>query len=264
MDRARLKTIIILILALVNLFLLGAIGWRASEERSARERTLLELTERFAGDQITLTARLPERLPPAGQTLVRSAEREDALAEALLGDCTPEDLGGGIYRYSSAAGQGMFRSSGSFEITGTLGSGDAEEFCRELCKAFGYQDFSLALEDSTGEGSALYYHDSLPVVNAAITFRISDGVLTAVRGTLLPQLSAGEETSSMTAVTALTRFLEDCRATGEVVSAVTDIALCYELQSTASSPMTLSPAWRITADTGDFFVNCATGKVTHN
>ena len=261
MDRARLKTIIILILALVNLFLLGAIGWRASEERSARERTLLELTARFAQDQIALTARLPERLPPAGQTLVRGADRERALAESLLGECTPEDLGGGIYRYSSAAGQGTFRSSGSFEVTGTLGSGDAEDFCRKLCREFGYQDFSPALEE--GEYTALYYHDSLPVVNAAISFRISDGVLTAVRGTLLPQLSAGEEPSSMTAVTALTRFLEDCRATGEVVSAVTDITLCYELQNTASSPMTLAPAWHITADTGDFFVSCATGKVTH-
>lgn len=262
MDRARLKTIIILILALVNLFLLGAIGWRASEERSARERTLLELTERFAGEQVALTARLPDSLPPAGQTLVRSAERESSLATALLGACTPEDLGGGIYRYSTAAGEGTFRSSGSFEVTGTLGSGEAEEFCRQLCKEFGYQDFSMAPEGD--EGTALYYHDSLPVVNAAITFHIADGVLTAVRGTLLPQLSAGEDTSSMTAVTALTRFLEDCRTTGEVVSAVTDITLCYELQSTASSPMTLSPAWRITADTGDFFVSCATGKVTHN
>jgi len=104
----------------------------------------------------------------------------------------------------------------------------------------------------------------LLVVNAAITFHIADGVVTAVRGTLLPQLSAGEDTSSMTAVTALTRFLEDCRTTGEVVSAVTDITLCYELQSTASSPMTLSPAWHITAENGDFFVSCATGKVTHN
>lgn len=262
MDRSKLKTVIILILTAVNLFLLGTIGWRLAEERSARERTAAELVQRFAAMDVTLSAALPEGTTPAGQTLARSVDNDAAMAKALLGeDARSEDLGGGIWRYTSAAGQGVFRAGGSFEVSGRLGS-DPEALCKELCRQFGYKELQLNMD--AGEGSARQYFGSLPVLGGEITFQAEGGVLTAVRGTLLPQLSAEtEDVSSITAVTALTLFLEDCRAVGTVVSEVTEVVPCYELQSTAASPMTLSPAWRITADTGEFTVSCATGKVTH-
>ena len=265
MDRSKLKNIIILILAIANLCLLGAIGWRVTEERAARERTAQELTERFARQNVTLAAQLPDKTPPAGVTLTRSTDHDAALARALLGEqAAARDLGGGIYRYSSEAGRGAFRSGGSFEISGRLGSGDAESFCRKLCREFGYEEFTMELDETgTGAGAALQYFDGLPVIHAEILFQVEEGILTAVQGVALPNAAAGSEDSdAMTASTALTLFLEDCRVTGAVVSAVTAVTPCYELQSTAASPMTLSPAYRITADTGTFFVSCSTGKVT--
>lgn len=265
MDRSKLKNIIILILAIVNLCLLGAIGWRMTEARAARERTAQELTERFARQNVALTAQLPEQAAPAGMPLTRSTDHDAALARALLGEnASVRDLGGGIYRYASETGQGAFRSGGSFEITGRLGSGDAEAFCRKLCREFGYEEFTMELDETgTGAGSALQYFNGLPVIHAEVVFQVEQGVLTAVQGMALPNTSAGsEDGSTMTAATALTLFLEDCRVTGAVVSAVTAVTPCYELQSTAAAPMTLSPAYRITADTGDFYVSCSTGKVT--
>ena len=265
MDRSKLKNIIILILAIANLCLLGAIGWRVTEERAARERTAAELAERFARQNVDLTALLPEETAPAAVTLSRSTEHDAALARMLLGkDALVRDLGGGIYRYSSAAGRGAFRSGGSFEVAGRLSSGDPESFCRKLCREFGYEEFTMELdENGTGSGSARQYFNGLPVIRAEITFQVESGVLTALQGVALPQTAAGtEDAGTMTAATALTLFLEDCRATGAVVSAVTAVTPCYELQSTAASPMTLSPAYRITADTGTFFVSCSTGKVT--
>lgn len=265
MDRSKLKNIIILILAIANLCLLGAIGWRVTEERAARERTAQELTERFARQNVALTAQLPDKTPPAGVTLTRSTDHDAALARALLGEqAAARDLGGGIYRYSSEAGRGAFRSGGSFEITGRLGSGDAESFCRKLCREFGYEEFTMELdENGTGSGSALQYFNGLPVIHAEVRFQVEEGILTAVQGVALPNAAAGSEDSdAMTAATALTLFLEDCRATGAVVSAVTAVTPCYELQSTAAAPMTLSPAYRITADSGDFYVSCSAGKVT--
>ena len=117
-------------------------------------------------------------------------------------------------------------------------------------------------ENGTGSGSARQYFNGLPVIRAEITFQVESGVLTALQGVALPQTAAGtEDAGTMTAATALTLFLEDCRATGAVVSAVTAVTPCYELQSTAA-PMTLSPAYRITADSGDFYVSCSAGKVT--
>ena len=267
MDRSKLKNIIILILAIANLCLLSAIGWRVTEVRTARERTAAELTERFARQNVDLTAQLPEQTPPAGMTLTRSTDHDAALAQALLGETAMvRDLGGGIYRYSSETGRGAFRSGGSFEITGRLGSGDAESFCRKLCREFGYEEFAMELDEShTGSGSAIQYFNGLPVIHAEVTFLVEEGVLTAVQGVALPNAAAGpEDPDAMTAATALTLFLEDCRATGAVVSAVTAVTPCYELQSTAAAPMTLSPAYRITADSGDFYVSCSTGKVTRS
>ena len=50
--------------------------------------------------------------------------------------------------------------------------------------------------------------------------------------------------------------------TGAVISAVTEVQLSYVLQSTASAPMTLSPAWRIATDSGDYLVSCGDGSVS--
>ena len=46
-----------------------------------------------------------------------------------------------------------------------------------------------------------------------------------------------------------------------VVSAITEISLCYELQNTAAASMTLVPSWQIVTDTAIFYVNCISGTV---
>ena len=68
----------------------------------------------------------------------------------------------------------------------------------------------------------------------------------------------------MSAVTALTKFLNARRDSGAVVSAVTEVYLCYELQSTAAAPMSLVPAWCVVTDTGNYYVNCLTEAVTRS
>ena len=47
-----------------------------------------------------------------------------------------------------------------------------------------------------------------------------------------------------------------------MVTAVTDLYLCYELQSTTATPMALVPAWCVSTDTADYYVNCYTGAVS--
>jgi hypothetical protein len=83
-----------------------------------------------------------------------------------------------------------------------------------------------------------------------------------VSGTLLPpEGSSGiSETEPLSAAAALTVFQNTRRETGAVVSAVTELTLCYELQST--STLTLAPSWCITTDTKNYYVNCITGSVT--
>jgi len=264
MNRAHLKNIIILILLLVNLVLLGFLGTRLSQERAARTRTLAELTELFASEGISLTAQIPEDAPPSGQTLTRDVDGDRALAVSLLGDSLEtSDEGGGIYTCASENGQALFRSSGSFEVTGLLARTDAEAVCKKFCQAFGYQDLVMDLHGGSGTGIAVQYFDGYPVANATVKFLVENGRLISVSGIHLPQTSSGTVSGgSLSAVTALTKFLEDRRAVAAVLSSVSDVYLCYELQSTAAAPMSLTPAWCVVTDTGNYYVNCSTGAVT--
>ena len=65
----------------------------------------------------------------------------------------------------------------------------------------------------------------------------------------------------LSALDALNAFLGTVQS-GAVVTAVTDLYLCYELQSTTAPPMALVPAWCVSTDTADYYVNCYTGAVS--
>ena len=81
-------------------------------------------------------------------------------------------------------------------------------------------------------------------------------------GTHLPReeesIVAGGALSALGALDALLGTIQS----GAVVTSVTDLYLCYELQSTTATPMALVPAWCISTDTADYYVNCYTGEVT--
>lgn len=268
METFRLKNIIILILALVNVFLLSSLALRKSSEYAADRRAGEELQQLFEKDGVSLdSALLPSDQPPAGRTLTRSTEQDQSLAAFLLGSgLTVSDEGGGIYAYRSDFGLAQFRSGGSFDVIGKIPQEDLEAFLRRFCKAYGYGDLTVSLKDGSGTAKAVQYCDGLPVVNGTVTFTAEDGVLLSVSGTHIPDTysAAPDSGTPLSDVAALTAFLKARRDTGAVVSAVTAVSLCYELQSTTSAPMTLVPAWRIGTDTVNYYVNCFTSAVTHD
>ena len=84
-----------------------------------------------------------------------------------------------------------------------------------------------------------------------------------VTGTLLPEAYSevppkAEPLSASAALTAFQRFRQE---NGSVVSAIFDLYLSYELQSTPTSAMTLVPSWCIITDTVHYYVNCLTGNI---
>ncbi len=266
MDRCRLKNIIILILALLNGFLLFSLAQRRASEQAAFRRTAEQLTALFAADGITLDPGVISREnPPGGVTLERDAALEREAAAFLLGASpAATDQGGGIFHYAGGAGEALFRSSGGFDASGTLAEENAEEFCRAFCRAFSYEAPDLEL-DGGGNGvfTAAASFDRLPVFNCAVTFTVENHVLTAVSGTLLPKsgtASPGGE-PPLSAAGALGVFQRMRRESAAVASTVTDMRLCYELQTSGAS-MSLAPAWRIVTDAGDYYVNCLTGGVS--
>lgn len=265
METSRLKNIIILLLVLVNLFLLGFLGVRLSSEYAAQRRTVSELTGLFAADGVTLKeGAVAFGDPPQALTLTRDIELDRKMAVFFLGSTVSvSDEGGGIYAFTSSAGRVDSRASGSFQVTGDLGT-DLAAICRKFCQSYGYQDLRMNFDRTgTGTATATQYVNDYPVVDCTVTFQATDGELRSVSGTHLPSGgTSAAGSSSLSAVTALTMFLEARRAQGAVVSEVSSVTACYMLQSSAAAPMTLVPVWRLTTDTVDYYVNCSTGAVT--
>jgi len=265
LDRCRLKNVIILILLLVNAFLLACLAQRRSAEQESFRRTAEQLVALFREDGMELDEDAISRdAPPDGVTLARDTALERQAAALLLGrEAASSDQGGGIYHYAGGEGEALFRSSGSFEASGSLAEGNVEDFCRDFCRTFSYEMPDIRL-DGTGSGvfSAAALYGRVPVFNCSVTFTVEDHVLTAVSGTLLPKTgtpSPGER--PLSAAGALTAFQQMRRESVVVASTVTDTRLCYELQNTGAA-MTLAPVWRIVTDTEDYYVNCYTGAVS--
>lgn len=263
MDRYRLKNIIILILALVNVFLTGTVLTRERAELTAFRRTEEELGALFAADGMTLEDGAVSRAqPPASVSLNRDTALEERAVVLLLGEgASLSDQGGGLYRWTGGRGEAVFRSSGSFEASGRLaGPEEAESFCRAFCKAFSFQAPELGRE---GSYRALWSYEGLPVFNCAAVFTLEAGAVTAVSGVLLSSGGTPLETQQppLSAAGALTAFQQMRRESTAVASSVSDTQLCYELLSSGAAP-SLTPAWRIVTDTTDYYVNCVTGAVT--
>lgn len=265
MDRYLLKNIIIIILVLVNVCLLGSLAMRQTSAANSRRQTEEQLTELFAADGMTLEKdAFSNKTPPTALSLTRSTQLEREVAAFFLGSSViQEDQGGGTYTYTGPSGVARFRSNGSFDVAGTLSSEDVESFCRKFCKTFSYETPVFVLDSSgSGTGTAVCTCNDFPVFNALVTFTVDHGTLLTVSGTLLSQegSAVATEQKPLSATAALTAFQNARRKSGAVVSAVTDISLCYELQST--SALSLSPAWCIVTDTTNYYVNCITGAVS--
>lgn len=268
MDRYLLKNIIILILVLVNGFLLGSLAMRHTATSQARHQMEDQLVALFAADGMSLSPDIISReTPPPTLSLSRDLQREKAAAAFFLGTALEEsDLGNGTYTYSSSIGVARFHSSGSFDIVGSLASSeDAENLCLEFCKMFSYENLVLSL-DETGSGSASVTCrlEKYPVYNCTVTFTFDQGTLLTVSGTLLPEEGSAVSVPQepLSAAAALTAFQQSRRESYVVASAITDMYLCYELQGSTVSTLSVSPSWCIVTDTAKHYVNCISGAVT--
>lgn len=265
MERSRLKTIIILILAMINLALALSLGLRLAQGRAAEAALLMELRQRFSAEGCALPETIPSDDPPMVVTMERDSGREQAMAEAILGGSAEYvDQGGGIAVYRGTSGQATFRAGGSFSVTLRLPDGEAspveqaEQRARSFARAAGFETPTLL----SGSGSAAQRYGSYPVFGAGAAFSLRGSTLTA-EGSYLPSAYLTRtEGPAMSAATALTRFLDFRSQSGAVIAEVTSVELCYLLRSTASAAMTLSPAWHIVTDSGEYLVGCADGSVS--
>ena len=266
MPWTKLKNIILLILALTNLFLLGLVvsqNLQNSRQNSqTRQSTILFLRER--GVQVEEES-IPQSVDLVPQTADRDLGAERLAAQALLkGEVETEARGGEIYRYENDLGWIQFHSDGTFSAWLEPGAypvgGDREAGCAAALEAMGFEG---TLTDE--EGEELTFRQSwneIPLFSQQVTVVCSGESVSTISGQRLlgqPKEDPGRTTISVS--TALVRFLNGVSTLGDVCNEIDRVEAGYVCTAALSGSMAMTPVWQITTDTGVYQLDTVTGEV---
>lgn len=269
MEWSKLKTIILLMLAGVNLFLLLLVGLRAGQGALREEETRQAAVEVLEQGGISFgLERVPDDLRLPALSLTRDREREEADARALLGDVAREE--GVRPRYVGAQGAAEFSMNGAFlvEFTGdarTLQAGQSVEAASLECLALiGVQAGSgtAAAQGEETVFTCFQTWEGVPVFSCPATLTWRGDVLVRMEGVRLAgEASAAPGQELLSTPTVLLRFLSGVNREGYVCSSIDGMEAGY-LTGGSGRTVQLTPVWRMSTDTGVYYVDAATGAVT--
>lgn len=262
METYRLKNIIILILLLLNIFLLSLVVSRYLGQQQA-ERNLIDQTAALLEkNEVSID---PTLLTGTGNSVSYSYERsrddEAAFAAALLGEVTAQNSNGSADLYSNEFGSVTFRSNGSFSLemnTPVLYAPSEKDFVQEYCP-----DHYILTKTGNNSITVTPYVDGDPIYNASIHFLFQNQYLISASGYWIPPKAAASETvESITKCSAVVYLVDNCKEEGRICNAITDISTGYVLKSTASTPLLLTPAYKIDTNTYSYYISAETGHVS--
>lgn len=268
MSWSRLKTIMIYILLLLNLFLLGLVGTNRLRARRYQTAALTEAAAVLTRNNIQVSQEdLPTEMKLPAAVAIRDLEKEEQLVRAFLGeDIQVSASGGGLYVYEGEAGSASFRGNGEFTITYSQPS----EWCtpREMMERLDldigrtWEEEGLAAAEQSLNGVPVYPSGSGGQGAAGMTFELdSNGRLCGVSGRLLlGKLTASQEEQPISVSTALIAFFNFVVDSGDLCRELTGMTPVY--RAAAGEPVHLTPAWRVSTDTGDYFVDAVSAEVS--
>lgn len=267
MEWPKLKNIILIILAATNLCLLVFVAQRELRDSYSRRQARSEAIQFLADRAVTVSEdQIPDDMALVLQMVERDLEGEGEAAAQLLGSrVQAEDRGGGVYRYFNDLGSIQFHSDGSFSAQFVSGAfpveGEETARCLEMLQRLG---FTGELVEADGDSMTFrQLWDGRPLFNQQVTLEIEDGCLTAMTagrrlvGDPVQDLSQ----PPISAVTALIDLLNGINRLGDVCSRVDAIVPGYVAATALSGPMTLTPVWRVTTDTGSYQLDMMTGEL---
>lgn len=267
MEWSKIKNIILVILLMVNLILLGVVGYQ--EYRSAQyDAQTLELAVKLLADNgITVAADLPEWGSLSTlqlENLPWDSTAMQAQATAVLGELEwVDDRGGTRIVCQGERGSGELSSDGHFAFMlddGTLpAASDRKSQGKELLEQLGIQ-VVLAEETRQDELEQTVYWqiwNGTPIFTCKSIMTCREGSVVSLSGQrLLGRAAVVNSQSLLTIPTVLVRFLNGMNQNGYVCSMVTKMSLGY---STTISTNRLTPVWALDTDTGRYYVNAITG-----
>lgn len=274
MEWSRIKTIILIILAILNgsllFFLMQRELQNQSAQREARQNAILFLRENGVSVE---DETIPQEMTLLPQTVEWDREQEREAAAVLLGGEVQEQAWSDeIYRYYNETGSIQFHRDGTFQgefVEGAfqLEGQDAAAYSLQVLEILGIQGESLSVQADSGEEDAVtvvcrQLWNQVPVFNHLITLTFREDGLSAVEGRRLtgePALDTGQKPISIP--TALFQFYHGMVALGDVCSRIESITPGY-VTSAGTGPSALTPVWYIATDTRNYRLDTLTGELS--
>ena len=261
---SRIKTVAIITLAIINALFLFVIISEEISALSERQQMLDGVSAIFEQNGISIdTKEIDFDGAQYSYTTGRDALEEREIAIKLFGDVSEEELGTNMISYYGEGGAILFHSSGEFRITMAEGANYLEEnidkAIESVLNILKIDSFKVNITGSAGSEIAevTCAYENMPVFNSKVIFEFEDGALKTVTGKRISGVTRGEAQDSLTAETALVRFLPYAEQAG--CTKVNSVTPGYLTTSVAMGDGSLNPAWNISTDAGEYYVNATNG-----
>ena len=269
MSVARIKTIAIAALVLINAFfailIVADTAANARSERQAVENACAVLNS--CGIAID-----PDSVETSGELrtmkTARVDEAEKRIVQAVLGE-TEMTVNGVICLYENAeSGMAKFYSAGDFEIwlnngvitneSGTLRT--VQAILRDMGIETTSHTFSFGQDSETV--TAIGAYENASIFNCTFEFTFNRGNLQTIKGRYIAGVEPAEDGAEIMQVgTTLLGFLSWVQQGNAECTAISKVEPGYRTVSGSLGEGAIAPAWLITADSGRYLIDDATGEV---
>jgi hypothetical protein len=265
---SKIKNIVLLILAAVNLILLGLVFQRKQQVRQYEDALRSSTVAVLEDNHITVEEdRVPWEETYTSLTVKRSIQEEEALARKMLGDCTLVDTS--PYTYSNDVGSVRFRSNGEYLIQytdspfGTGKEGEEERQTEQVLRLLSMDAEVLEVEtDASGVTvvTVRQLWNNRPLFDCTSELEYQDGELRQISGKRMFGTPSGTGTETRSAAALLIDFMGELVIQGEVCNEIIAIETGYTMTTTLHEAAVLKPVWYLTTDTWVFELDALTGS----
>lgn len=268
MPASKIKNLIILILALANLFLLALVLPARREQAQRTQQEKAQIAALFAEAGVTLdAASVPQTQTLYPLEVTCSEEGQIAAVSSLLGESVTQTQTAYALELSGENGRATLEPSGTLEVLfgGTTAAADVRSDAQARLKETGLNCTALRLADGGQTAFAYFTVSGAPIFTDPATFTYKNDTLIRFSALLVVPQSVvrTDQTPGISAQDALLAFYGSRMETGWVGSSIIGVTQGYTAKA-AVEPQTvrLTPCWRIETDTGAFLIDGITAAVS--
>ncbi len=269
MDWSRAKTLLIILLVALNIFLLTTFIARESElqndEREVKQN--IQAIAKKQGFEISAEI-IPSDTVKIYPVTISEQVSFKSVAEKILGNVTETASENGKV-YSGKSGS-LLTFDDSFSLVYESGSEIKDKkgaiaLAKDLTKALGISEQNKKLECTETDSGYLIICSELlsgvEVFDCATEIMISKSGSVIARGKLLAEKSTSRPNDEIYNISSLLlTYIDIMKSKGKTDVKVTEISLGYTSKAPASGIITLAPTVRIKSDFGSHYIDMMTGE----